>query len=450
MKMYFDLKFTKAIPLFLALSLLAINQPCLAIATAVKISEKLPLTEIQRFTTVIEHIQNYYVTPQKDDKLFEDAIRGMLSGLDPHSVYLDEEEYNDLQINTAGKFGGLGIEVTMLDGFVHVVSPIDDTPAKQAGIKSGDIIIKLDETQVKGLTIKKAVDLMRGEPGTKIVLTILRQGETKPLVVSINRAIINVKSIKGKILDENYAYIRISQFQADTGKELVATVKKLTAETSNKQLSGLVLDLRNNPGGLVDSSVEVADTFLDKKKLKYDGLIVYTKGRTATPQVSEKATNGDILNGAPIVVLINGGSASASEIVAGALQDHKRAIIIGSKSFGKGSVQTVLPLKDKRGLKLTTALYYTPSGVSIQATGIKPDLAVSDLKISPEHQDAELGFSYSEADLEGHLESNNQPKTTGQIVDDKVDANAKIPLVFSDYVLYEAINLLKGLDRLHN
>jgi carboxyl-terminal processing protease len=434
-------KLTKTVILFITLMFICISQQSFATA---KIKEQLPLTDIQRFTTVIEHIKNYYVTPQDDDKLFEYAIRGMLAGLDPHSVYLDEEEYNDLQVNTSGKFGGLGIEVTMEDGFIRVISPIDDTPAQKAGVKAGDIIIKLDETQVKGLTLRKAVDLMRGQPGTKIALMIIRGGEPKPLVINVTRAVISVQSVKGKLLDKKYAYIRVSQFQSDTGREMKDEINKLTQESSDKKLHGLILDLRNNPGGLVDTAVEISDAFLDRKKLKNDGLIVYTKGRTSTPQVSEKATNNDVLNGAPIIVLINGGSASASEIVAGALQDHKRAVIMGSKSFGKGSVQTVLPLKDKRGLKLTTALYYTPSGRSIQATGIEPDITINDLKISPDNQVKDLGLSYSEADLEGHLESKNNIPTKEEAGNSN---NEKTPLVFSDYALYEALNLLKGLDK---
>ena len=322
----------------------------------------IPVEELQRFTTVVEHIENYYVNPTSDAALFENAIRGMLAGLDPHSAYLDIEEFSELKASTTGKFGGLGIEVTLEDGFVRVISPIDDTPAARAGIQAGDLIIRINEAPVKGMALKDAVEMMRGEPNTEITLLLLRENTEAPIKIKLVRSLISVQSVKSHSLPDNYLYLRISQFQSDTGVELVREIKAAQKAASNK-IRGVVLDLRNNPGGVLDASVQVADTFLDKDNLAYDGLIVSAQGRMPGSQLIEKAKTADLLDGMPLVVLLNSGSASASEIVAGALQDHKRAIIVGEQSFGKGSVQTILPLKDKRGLKLTTALYYTPQVV---------------------------------------------------------------------------------------
>ncbi|HSX21022.1 MAG TPA: S41 family peptidase, partial [Gammaproteobacteria bacterium] len=343
-------------------------------------AEKLPLTDLDRFTTVIEHIKNYYVKNVEDSTLFENAIRGMLAGLDPHSAYLNQDEFAELKASTSGKFGGLGIEVTLEDGYIKVISPIDGTPAAKAGMQPGDLIVRLDETPVKDLSLTEAVDRMRGKPGTEIFLTVVRKNESKPLKLKLTREVINVHSVHSKMLEEGYAYIRISQFQNDTGTELGKEIKKLTQDGKTK-LKGLVLDLRNNPGGVLDASVTAASAFLDKDKLPYDKVVVFTKGRINGSQVKEKANGKDLLKGAPIIVLVNSGSASASEIVAGCLQDYKRAIILGTPTFGKASVQTVLPLKDQRGLKLTTALYYTPAGRSIQAKGIIPDIVVDNVSI---------------------------------------------------------------------
>lgn len=417
-------------------------------------AETLPLDDLQRFTSVVEQIRKYYVKPVEDKELFENAIRGMLSGLDPHSSYLDPSEFSDLRANTSGKFGGLGIEVTMEDGYVRVISPIDDTPASRAGLKAGDVIVRLDDTPVKGMTLKKAVEMMRGERGTSIILTVVRKGATQPLKMKVTRDIIQVKSIRTKVLDKNYGYVRISQFQTHSGEDLVEAISQLKKETNNN-LKGLILDLRNNPGGILESSVKVSDAFLDKNKLKYNGLIVYTEGRLPGSEIKESAHDGDILNGAPIITLINSGSASASEIVAGALQDHKRSLIVGTQSFGKGSVQTVLPLKDNYGLKLTTALYYTPSGRSIQAKGITPDIEIPDLKIPEAKQDEnENWINVREIDLEGHLDNatpvdksqdksakNNNAKNADL---SKADTDTR-PLLNQDYQLNEALNLLKGL-----
>lgn len=422
---------------------------CHSAGSAKAKKDELPVEEIQRLTTVIDYIKNYYVNPIKDNTLYDNAIRGMLAGLDPHSAYLDVEEYEDLKVSTTGKFGGLGIEVIMEDGFVRVISPIDDTPAAKAGVKAGDLIIRLDDTSIKGLSLKTAVEKMRGKPGSTITLMIIRKGEVKPLRIKVIRDIINVKSIKAHMLEQNYAYIRISQFQNDTGNELTKIINSLKEK---HKIKGAILDLRNNPGGILDSSVQIADAFLDKDKLKYDGIIVYTKGRIGS-QIKEQAHSKDILNNAPLVVMINGGSASASEIVAGALQDHGRAIIVGPEpSFGKGSVQTILPLKDKRGLKLTTALYYTPAGRSIQAIGIKPDITIENIRIPEVQKDNNgNGIYLRETDLQGHLE-NSTLKASDMQTDKKEDKakQKELPLIYTDYQLYQALNILKGIVAIRN
>lgn len=415
-----------------------------AIAKTQPSQEQLPLEDLQRFTSVVEHIRKYYVNPVDDKTLFEYAIRGMLSGLDPHSAYLDPSEFSDLRVSTTGKFGGLGIEVTMEEGAVRVISPIDDTPAKKAGIKPGDLIIRLDETPVKGLSLKDAVDLMRGERGSKITLTIIRKGETKPLKIDVTRDIIHVKSVKSKILEQEYGYIRISQFQTKTGEDLIDSITKLQAKTNSK-LKGIILDLRNNPGGILEASVKVSDAFLDNPSA-FKGKIVYTEGRLPGSKIEERAHSGDILNGAPIVVLVNGGSASASEIVAGALQDHRRALVVGLPTFGKGSVQTVLPLQSNHGLKLTTALYFTPSGRSIQAKGIVPDIKIPELEI-PEPSENNDWAKFKESDLQGHLEipkNQNEGKETKVNTNESTESDEK-PLYLRDYQLNEAFILLKGL-----
>ncbi|MDO8706281.1 MAG: S41 family peptidase, partial [Sulfuricaulis sp.] len=318
----------------------------------------LPLDELRTFTEVFSRIKSDYVEPVEDKKLLEDSVQGMLSGLDPHSAYLDAQSFKDMRVETEGLFGGLGIEVTMENGFIKVVSPIEDTPAARAGVKPGDLVIRLDDKAVKGLTLTEAVRIMRGKPGTDITLTIVREGESKPLKLTLTRAVIKIQSVKNRILEPGFGYVRITQFQAGTDKGLAEAIKKLEVENKGN-LRGMILDLRNNPGGVLNSAVGVSDTFLDS------GLIVYTEGRVTDSKMKLSATPGDLLNGAPIVVLINGGSASASEIVAGALQDHKRAVIMGTKSFGKGSVQTIIPISNGAALKITTARYYTPSGRSI-------------------------------------------------------------------------------------
>jgi len=417
-------------------------------------NSKLPIDDLQRFSTVLENIKNYYVNPIDDHILFNNAIRGMLNGLDPHSSYLDKDEFTDLKVSTTGKFGGLGIEVTLEDGFIRVISPIDDTPAKKAGIEAGDLIIRLNDKAIRGMALREAVDLMRGKPGTTIELTILRKQSAKPLKITVARDIINVQSVRHSILDKNNAYLRISQFQNDTGDEVIRQIRAIKKAVGNN-LNGLILDLRNNPGGIFESSVTTVNALLDKDRLKYDGLIVYTKGRIAKSEIKEYAKGKDILNNLPIVVLINGGSASASEIVAGALQDHKRAIILGTKSFGKGSVQTVLPLKDNRGLKLTTALYYTPSGRSIQATGITPDLLVENRTITTDNPEPDL-ISIKESDLQGHLLLNNaEANKPNGITNDGESAktaeqDATNSKINNDYQLFQGLMVLKSMSILNS
>ena len=394
-------------------------------------SEPLPLDELRNFSEVFGKIKADYVEPVQDKTLLENAIRGMLSGLDPHSAYLNQEEFKELQVGTTGEFGGLGIEVGMEDGFVKVISPIDDTPAQAAGVKAGDLIIRLDETPVKGMNLNDAVKMMRGKPGTKITLTIVREGEQKPLRLTITRDIIKVKSVKYRTLEPGYGYLRITSFQTQTGEQVLKAVSDLKKQNGGK-LNGMVLDLRNNPGGVLGAAVAVSDAFLEK------GLIVYTEGRAKDAELRYTATPDDVLNRAPLVVLVNGGSASASEIVAGALQDHKRAILMGSRTFGKGSVQTIFPMSNNTAVKLTTARYFTPSGRSIQAEGIVPDIQLRAVKVAAaEDADKEM---LKEADLSGHLANGNGKKDN----DGKGDSQAD-DLIKKDYNLHEALNLLKGL-----
>ena len=401
-------------------------------------SVSLPYEELRTFTEIFGRIKRDYVEPVSDKKLLEDAIKGMLAGLDPHSAYLDFEQYKDLKEGTMGQFGGLGIEVTMENGFVKIVSPIDDTPAQRAGMKAGDLIVRLDEKPVKGMTLGDAVKIMRGEPGSDILLTIIREGEEAPLKLTITRAIIKVKSVKNRILEKGYGYLRISSFQSRTGQGVIDAVAEMTKENEG-ELKGLVLDLRNNPGGVLNAAVEVSDAFLEK------GLIVYTEGRIKNSEMRFTAAPGDVVNGVPVVVLINAGSASASEIVAGALQDHKRAIIMGEKSFGKGSVQTILPTSGDAAVKLTTARYYTPSGRSIQAEGIEPDIALARVKL--ESLDKSKFTPVKEADLSHHLTNGNGKANQEAEESDKKEDETKLDI--KDYPLHEALTLLKGLNILN-
>jgi carboxyl-terminal processing protease len=393
----------------------------------------LPLEELRVFAEVFGRIKNDYVEPVDDRKLLNYAIEGMLSGLDPHSAYLDEEDYRDLRVGTSGEFGGLGIEVGMENGFVKVISPIDDTPAKRAGVRSGDLIIRLDDRPVKGMSLDEAVKMMRGKPGTKIRLTIVREGQDKPLVITVVRDVIKTVSVKHRMLEPGFAYVRISQFQARTPEDMLTGIGALKRQAGGT-LKGLVLDLRDNPGGVLNAAVAISDAFLTS------GTIVYTEGRIRDSQLKFKAAPDDVLEGAPIVVLVNGGSASASEIVAGALQDHKRAVVMGQQTFGKGSVQTIVPVNERTAVKLTTARYFTPNGRSIQAEGIVPDIGLGNVRLT---RGEESSTRLKEADLAGHLVN---PVTNGD-EDGGEDATAATENGEdeADYALSEALNLLKGL-----
>ena len=399
---------------------------------------ELPVDQIRTFAEVFAKIKNDYVEDVEDGILLEHAIKGMLEGLDPHSSYLDEDAYLDLQEGTSGEFGGLGIEVSMEDGFIKVISPIDDTPAQKAGMQSGDLVIRLDETPVKGLSLNDAVSRMRGEPGTDITLTIIREGEEKPLKITITRDVIKVKSVRTQTLEPGFGYLRISHFQSRTAEDARAGVQQLKQD-NNGNLNGLILDLRNNPGGILSAAVGISDLFLVK------GLIVYTEGRIDDSRLKFNAKPADILDNAPIVVLVNAGSASASEIVAGALQDHKRGVIMGQKTFGKGSVQTVLPISNAAALKLTTARYFTPSGRSIQVSGIEPDVVIARVKVeSLEDEDTHI---ITEENLNRHLDNNTQDDTQQETTNGDEDTAAQIKArLLEDYTLQQALNVLKSLQ----
>jgi carboxyl-terminal processing protease len=375
---------------------------------------QLPVDDLRLFSEVFGRIKSDYVEPVEDRKLLKEAINGMLTGLDPHSAFLDQEAYRDLQVGTQGEFGGLGIEVGTEDGFIKVIAPIEDTPAFRAGVQAGDLIIKLDEVSVKGLSLGDAVKRMRGKPNTEVKLTVLRKGEAQPLDFIVKRDVIRVKSVKAKMLEPGYGMVRITQFQEHTGENLVTALNDLYKQ-SNGELKGLVLDLRGNPGGLLNSAVAVSAAFLPK-----NALVVYTDGRTEDAKMRLTATKENYVRGAfkedflaklpagvktvPMVVLVNGASASASEIVAGALQDHHRATIVGTQTFGKGSVQTILPLPNNQAVKLTTARYYTPGGRSIQAKGISADINV---------EDEGTRVLLREADLQHHLSVEDDKSTPG-------------------------------------
>ncbi len=409
----------------------------------------LPIEELRAFTEVFGAIKTNYVEPVEDKKLITEAINGMLTGLDPHSSYLDQEAFKELQVGTQGQFGGLGIEVGMEDGFVKVISPIEDTPAFRAGVKPGDLIVKLDDTPVKGMSLNDAVKKMRGKPNTQITLTISRKGESAPVIVTLTRAVIRVQSVKSKMIEPGYAWIRVAQFQEATAESLV---KHLDGLFKQGQVKGLVLDLRNDPGGLLHGAVAISSAFLPQKSL-----VVSTDGRAedarkkfyASPE--DYARRGDdmlrslpaAVKTVPMVVLVNGGSASASEIVAGALQDHKRAKVIGTQTFGKGSVQTIMPLGNNTAIKLTTARYYTPSGRSIQALGITPDIMVED--------PSDTAIRVREADLQRHLENSAQQQK--EQASPRAKPAAPIPPAEQkptemgskdDFQLTQAIAFLKG------
>lgn len=390
--------------------------------------DKLPLEELRMFAEVFGRIKSAYVEPVSDEQLLEDAIRGMVAGLDPHSSYLAPDDFGSLQEHTSGRFGGLGIEVGMKDGFIHVISPIDDTPASRAGLQAGDLIIKIDDTPVQGMGLNEAVDLLRGEIGSRVRLSIMRDSEEAPLEVELERAAIKSTSVKSRLLADGYGYVRISQFQANTGEELKEAIAKVS---DAEPLKGLVVDLRNNPGGVLQAAVDVSDAFLN------EGRIVYTEGRVERSELSFDAkAETAIPMETPVIVLINGGSASASEIVAGALQDQKRAVILGTQSFGKGSVQTILPLAGNRGVKITTARYFTPAGRSIQAQGIVPDVVVERRSLTD--ADTPVVEMVRERDLTGHLENGDESKPVAEELDGE------------DFQLYQAYTLLKALNIVSN
>ena len=391
---------------------------------------QLPIEDLKIFAEIFGKIKSDYVEDIDDSQLLNDAIKGMLDGLDPHTVYLDPDSFREMNIDTHGEFGGLGLEVTMENGVVRIVAPIDDTPAHKAGLKSGDLIISMDGVQVKGLSLGESVSLMRGKPGSEIVLTIVRKDRPEPFEVTLKRAIILLESVRAELLETGFGYVRVMQFQTGTATSLRQQLARLAREAGTA-LNELVLDLRDNPGGVLDGAIQVSDTFLR------DGLIVSTRGRAEDSEVTFSASPKDYLNDAPLVVLVNGGSASASEIVAGALQDHGRALILGTTTFGKGSVQTILPMLNGAALKLTTARYYTPNDRSIQATGITPDV-VSQPAESSQTLDRDAS-RLRESDLAGHLE-NELEKDQNATVDTKTD-----PLLFSDLQVREALNILKGM-----
>ena len=402
----------------------------------------LPLNELRNFSDIFARIKTDYVEEVDDKTLLENAIRGMLSGLDPHSTYLNPDEYKELKIGTTGKFGGLGIQVGMEDGFVKVISPIDDTPAFRAGLEAGDLIIRLNDKSVKGMTLNDAVKIMRGDPGTDIKLTVIREGADKPLPFTVTRDIISVKSVKSRILEPDYGYIRISNFQSKTARDLVSEVSNLKKENKN-ELKGLVLDLRNNPGGVLNAAADVSDAFIN------DGKLVFTKGRIDNSEFEFNAKPGDIMNGLPLVVLINGGSASASEIVAGALQDHHRAVIMGSKSFGKGSVQTIQELRSGGAVKITTARYFTPSGRSIQGEGITPDIILDRYEVKDSKDISSLRIK--ESDLNHSLSNPTKSqeaikKATEEGEPEGTEKKQQKLKASDDFQLYEALLLLKGLN----
>ena len=406
--------------------------------------EPLPLDELQVFAEVFGKIKSEYVDEADDVDLLRDAIQGMLNGLDPHSTFLEPEAFKEVRISTEGKFGGLGIEVTTEGGLIKVVAPIDGTPAADADIRSGDIIVMIDGKPVRGMDLREAVDSMRGEPGTRIVLSISREDTPEIIEVPLVRAIIKVASVRGEMLEDGFGYARISSFQSGTSNNLRTQLEKLVKQNGG-ELDGLILDLRNNPGGVLNSAVDVSDLFLEQ------GNIVSTKGRDSAVDASYRARPGDILDGVPLVVMVNGGSASASEIVAGALQDHERAIIMGTRTFGKGSVQTVIPMNNGGALKLTTARYYTPDDRSIQARGIEPDIMIEQRELSDATQDGKI---VRESDLAGPL-SNGDEQSEGEEEPDSAEGESEMPrgpseLLRQDYQLSEALNILKGMSLVHN
>ena len=424
-------------------------------AQSAKNDKRISHEALQRFGQSMEVVRQLYVDDVSDEEILAHAVRGMLQGLDPYSTYLDAKDLKGLMTHIKGEFSGVGMEVTMKDGIIVVVSPIDDSPAYKAGVKPGDMIVRINGKALRGISLSQTVMIMRGKAGTKVTITVVRAGEKKPLNLTLTRAKIELKSVRSKLIEQHYGYIRISNFGDKTNKAARAALKQLQKD-SNNQLYGIVLDLRNNPGGLLKASVEVSDIFLDANTVGHDKKVVFTKGRVKDMRMEGKVDESDLTGSVPVVVLINGGSASASEIVAGALQDHKRAVVMGVRSFGKGSVQTVLPLRDKKtALKLTTARYYTPSGRSIHAKGIEPDVVVEALNI-PKDAKPEQNFLVRESALNGRLAAEktvgkSQPdpalqqdsKLMQDLLENNDDTAAKKSNLYEDYQLHRAVSLLK-------
>ena len=436
------LKRTRLIITFGTLAVLALAlgtwQPGSPIAPVTDAYASTDYTQMKKFSDVMNAVRRFYVEETTDQELFEGALKGMLSNLDPHSTYMNSEMFSKMMEDTSGEFGGLGIEISSAEGGIRVVAPIEDTPAWNAGVKSGDLIIRIGDVLARDITLPESVKLMRGKPGTTITLTIFREDEMRTFDVDIERAIIQVKSVKSDILAPGYAYLRLTQFQEHSAEQLEKQLNDLRKQ-SNGKILGAVLDLRNNPGGLLDQAVDVSDMFLEK------GGIVSTKSR-AGQNMDFQAKAGDALKGAPLVVLINGGSASASEIVAGALQDNKRAVLMGTRSFGKGSVQRIIPLSDGSAFKLTTSLYYTPSGRSIQATGIDPDVNVKAVRITVEDDGSDRPKQVNEASMKGHLANGNGKKAKDKKPDVSGQPSKEMEeRLQQDVQLQRALDLLQGL-----
>ena len=414
-----------------AFTVIAIQPPAMLTHATAKAAPSDTYRQLNLFGDIFERVRSYYVEKPDDSKLIEGAIKGMLNGLDPHSSYLDPKSFRDMQVQTRGEFGGLGIEVTMEEGLVKVVAPIDDTPAAKAGIRANDVITHIDDEAVQGMTLDQAVEKMRGLVNTKIKLRIMRKGADKPIDVAITRDIIRVRSVRSRIEGDDVGYIRITQFNEQTTEGLKKALSDIAAQVPPEKLRGYIIDLRNNPGGLLDQAISVSDAFLDR------GEIVSTRGRDPEETQRFNARPDDLTKGKPIIVLINGGSASASEIVAGALQDQKRATVVGTRSFGKGSVQTIIPLGDGEGaLRLTTARYYTPAGRSIQAKGIVPD--IESLQEVPEEVQARSADMRGESSLRGHLKADGEEQVGSQSY---VPPEAK-----DDKALNFALDLMRGVQ----
>ncbi|MCX7121968.1 MAG: S41 family peptidase [Gammaproteobacteria bacterium] len=419
--------------LLLTLSLSLALPPALA-------DQGISQTQIDRLTKTMEIIQKNYIKKVDDKTLMTNAINGMVAHLDPHSAYLDKQEMTNLETTVSGEFVGIGVELTTERDMLRVISPINGSPAAKAGLKPGDIIYKVNGKLIQDMTTNEAINYIKGKPGTTVTLSIQRKGVAKPLIIPIVREVVKVKAVTSKLLSPGYGYVQLSLFQGPVVSQIREAITRLKNE-SQGQLQGLVLDLRNNPGGLLDVSADVVNLFLDKSETtQHQGLIVYTKGRVPDSSISFKAHDDDMIPHVPMIVLINGGSASASEITAGALQDYKRAIIMGTRSFGKGSVQTVIPITQDTGLKLTTALYYTPAGREIQARGIKPDVIVQEMSVDAKQSNG--GLDFGEANYDNHIE-NKSNATEETLI--KEQQKSTLALAKSDYQLYEALVMLKGM-----